>query len=177
MQVENPDITGLYEYITFGNTEKVKFLIENKIDVAMDADAPLTFASYFGHLDIVKILVENKANVTAENNQSLIEAGYKNHLPIIKFLVENKADVTCRDNYPLSSAEYGNHLDTIEYLLSKGADFNKLSNRSKRILLMRKYYRRWRKIVLKKFICKVVTPLYYSPGFLGGEKERKESLI
>lgn len=69
-----------------GNLEKVKYLVEIGVDIHINDDAPLRWASYNGHLDTVQYLIKNGANIYAHDNACLRYAAAKNHLHIVNYL-------------------------------------------------------------------------------------------
>jgi len=155
-----------------GKIDIVKNLVENKADITVENNELLTVATCHGHFNIVKFLVENKADISAQNYESVRWGSYHGYLDIVKFLVENKADISTKDNWSVKFASYRGHLEVTKFLLSLGADYSKVNSVMQIKLLQDKYFRKWRKIVLKRFICKVITPLYYASGFKGAEKEK-----
>jgi len=178
----------------YNNSECVEFLLSLKADVDYNNNEPLIQAivGYDGDSSIVRLLLENKASSTSNNNEPLITVcNIQNcNIDLIKLLVENNADVTSRNNKALriasriydpyffwyeepSEEELKKHPEILEYLIEKGADKNCMSNNAKVYMIENKYFRRWRKIIFRNFIRKVITPLYYSPGFAGGEKGKK----
>jgi len=192
-----------------GDLDLVKSLLQNKADINCKNDRGIVNASYSGNLELVKFLIENKADILNRENKSLVEACDQGHLEIAKFLIENKADIRVQEfslvcdslrnknkeilkflmesglKFPFSRvildmASRISNISCVEYLMSIGFnDENQLSPRMKSLINAKKYFRKWRKIIFKSYIRKVVTPLYYSPGFPGYLKAKNnfEDLI
>ena len=111
-----------YYFISIGNLEIIKYLIENKVDIHVEDDQALIEASNSGQLEIIKFLLENGADITSQDNQAVISAVINNNLEIIKFLFENGADISAQHNQALISAVINNNLEIVKYLLKNGAD-------------------------------------------------------
>jgi len=177
----------IIEAVKRGESKILNFLIENKGDVTAQNNQPLIEAATHGQKEMVKILLENKADATAQNNEPLIEAcrhngnyivpsrkDRENAIDCVKLLVSYGADVKARNSYAVSeSYHFARNFRLIDFLCKQGAVLT-LKGNPRKDYLEYKYFSKWRKIVLKKFIRKVILPLYYSPGFPGGEKGRME---
>jgi len=148
--------------------------VENKADASAENNEPIIKASYSRNSELVNFLIENKADVTTYYNWPLKEASYRGHLDVVKILVKNKADITTDGNGPIRYASKKGNLNVVNFLLSEGADYNEIDYRMRVRILQDKYYRKWRKIYFKRFIRKVVLPLYYSSGFIGSELEKRK---
>ena len=127
----------LYDAIRHNDIEKVKFLIENGVDVNeknLLGKTPLYEAASSGYLELVKFLVEKGADVNAKTNNgvtALHDAAYNGYLEIEKFLVEKGADINAKTNSgrtPLHEAASGNKLEALKFLVEKNADVNAKTN-------------------------------------------------
>lgn len=188
---------------TFPKPENLNWLLSVKADVTARNNEPICEAVDVDYLDIVKILVENKADVTAQYNYPIISATKKCcSLEMVKYLVENGADVMVQNNEPMRNAVINNNFDIVKFLYSKGAsvnegrlvyeasrynfnkivdflvskggDINDIDEYHITSFRTRRAYRRWRLVHLKKWIRRVLIPLYFSPGFPGGSRAKKE---
>jgi len=197
------DINKLLVEVVLGrNIEGVKFLLENKADVTTQNNAPLINCSYHCDSDIIKLLVSSKADITARNNEFVIRAcSLKRNVDLVKYLIENKADITDQNSEALLKTSYSSSVQMMELLIKNKADIASrkdhclhialfhgnyeivyylegkgccLPEEDRGFYLVYKTVRRRRKIVFRRFIRKVVTPLYYSPGFPGYLKGKKE---
>jgi len=158
-----------------GRLKTVKYIVSLGINLDNYYCNSLCYAIRDHRTDMVEFLLENNADVSSNENTPIVAAVKCEYLEGLKIMIEEyKGDVTLYDNRVIKAAEDDCNIKILKYLLLKGGDFNKLSEVNKGRLLQSKYYRKWRKIVFKNFINKVVTPLYYSSGFIGGEKEKKE---
>jgi len=161
----------ILKQIENGNLEEIKRKIssfsKNRINFFSRA------ACYYGQLEILKYLYSIGADILAMENLALRWACVNKHSDIVKFLLKKGADLKVRNNIPIKSAKHNGDLETIYILIKNGADKNILSERQKRYVILRKYYSKWRIIVFKNWFRKVLIPLYYSPKFFGGEKEKK----
>ncbi len=104
--------------------ETFKYLISKGLDIHIDNDIPLRYASRNGYLDIVKFLVENGANINANNDYALGCASRNGYLDIVKFLVENGANVRASDDYALRYASENGHLSIVKLLVKNGANIH-----------------------------------------------------
>jgi ankyrin repeat protein len=134
------DNTSLLTYLTSGDVEKVKELIEHGTDVNTEVAKGYRFlhiACDAGYLDIVKQFVDYGANINPRCDDSyycshtgetpLIIAVTKGYFNIVKYLVENRACVNKPDNNgvtPLHEACYYGHFNIVKYLVENGADIN-----------------------------------------------------
>jgi len=151
-----------------------RYLLSIGAKVEPHGGTALYYAIHQDNISFARFLLENKANVTGNgDNDALGMAVAHNNIEAVELLIEYGADFTLFDNSVIKYYTTRSKVKMLNYLLSKGAEFDNFPKESKVKILQDKYYRKWRKIVLKNFIRKVVTPLYYSPGFLGGEKERE----
>ncbi len=102
--------------------ETFKYLISKGLDIHIDNDIPLRYASRNGYLDIVKFLVENGANINANNDYALGGASENGYLDIVKFLVENGANINANNDYALGCASRNGYLDIVKFLVENGAN-------------------------------------------------------
>lgn len=189
-----------------GNLDMVRIMISQKADVTHDRNYPLQTASHYGNTDIVKYLVsigadpfdrDNYASILASeyghtdtlkylvslgadvvtDNVTLRVACSKGYLDTVKYLVSVKADIFMYNNWAIESASKHGNLDIVEYLLSMGGDFYKLTPEHKEYFRMKRAYSKWRRIHFRKWIRRVLIPLYFSPGFPGANKAKKELFL
>jgi hypothetical protein len=101
-----------------GNTEVIKFLIDEGATVTAVDNESLRLASANGHLEAVKLLLMNGADIHARRDQALRFASANGHLEVVKFLVANNANVSAVDNEALKLAAINGHLEVVKYLSS-----------------------------------------------------------
>jgi len=91
----------------------------------------------------------------------------ENHTVI--FLVELGFDFKQENYITCLLAGLRNNFELVKFFMSKGAPFNRTGYSFHQYVkpLQKKYFRKWRKVVFRNFIRKVIVPLYYSPGFPG----------
>ena len=123
--------TRLHKAAQGGNTERVRRLLEELIDVnATDSEGctPLHFAAGSAHVEIVKVLADNGANIEAQDadgSTALHYAASNGHTDTIKALVECGADVDAIDDEhgtALHFAASNGHGETVVALVELGAD-------------------------------------------------------
>ncbi|BCS82858.1 ankyrin repeat protein [Cotonvirus japonicus] len=121
-----------------------EFLVENGVDIKIDNNRAIRWASKNGFIDIVEYLIEQGANYRVLDNESLYLACENGHinvvnlllnhgvhpllskyllgaircgsLNIVKILISNGADYKFSDNICLRTAILCNHADIIAYL-------------------------------------------------------------
>ncbi|AGF84863.1 repeat protein [Moumouvirus goulette] len=93
------------------------------INIHVDHDYPLFWASKGGHLEVVKYLVENGANIHGFSNP-LKNASEEGHLEVVKYLVEHQSDMYLYYDYALRSASKEGHLEIVKYLVENGANIH-----------------------------------------------------
>jgi ankyrin repeat protein len=125
----------------WGNTETVKYLVEQGADVNLrlqtgeyGSASALAAAAERGNTETVKYLVDQGADVnlplqTGPYGSALAAAAEWGNTETVKYLVEQGADV----NLPLQTGPYGSALaaaagrgdtETVKYLVEQGADVN-----------------------------------------------------
>lgn len=128
----------LFDAVRNNDIEKVKFIIENNVNVNernLLGKTPLYEAASIGYLELVKLLVEKGADVNAKSNSGktpLHEAASNGKLEALKFLVEKNADVNAKTNdgiTPLHEAATNGNIIAINILVKKGADVHTKNNR------------------------------------------------
>lgn len=190
----------LYIAVKNGHLPVIKYLISVGADSKIDDDFLIGIASENGHLDVVKYLVSQGGNVRGKNDYAIIYASDNGHLDVVKYLVSQGADygnpfvvmwasasghldvvkylfdldpeLDLSDSLQLSS-ETG-HLDVVEFLLEKSGDWGSLMPKHQKYFTSKFAYKKWRRIHLRNWIRKILTPLYYSPQFQGGIQAKKE---
>jgi ankyrin repeat protein len=129
----------LLEAIEMGNVAKVKFLLDQGVEVNYrenlisrwfrSSPTPLGYAVERGSAEIVKLLIDVGADVngiTRGCTTPLIIAAYKGYLDIVRLLLENGADVNKKvvpeSANALQQAAYYGHKEIAKILLEYGAD-------------------------------------------------------
>jgi len=149
-----------------------KFLLEIGANPTRYGIVPIM--NTINYNNILRFVLEH-IHVSFEENSPIKYAISQNKIEALKIMIEEyKGDITCYDHKVIREASENCNIETLYYLLSKGGDFNKLNSINKRRVLAYKYFRKWRKLYFKRFIRKVILPLYYSSGFNGGENEKKK---
>lgn len=105
-----------------------KWLLEQNVDIRINNDHPLHWASYFNCLDVVKFLIEKGADCTAEQSVAFRSAAVEGHIEIIKFLFEKGAIINLEDEFALRYSAYGGHLEVVKFLVEKGANIHTDNN-------------------------------------------------
>lgn len=105
-----------------------RFLIEKGVDIKVNNNYAICWASEHNSLEIVKILVENGADVQAYGNRSIRQASNYGFLEIVKFLVQNGADVQSFSNYAITYASLKGHVEIVKFLFENGANFRANNN-------------------------------------------------
>ena len=124
-----------------GNTDSVKFLLDNGADVGIkaksDGSTPLHLASYGCHLGIAKMLVDKGADINAKSNGGwtpLHEAAKgieEKRESTVRYLIQSGADVNAKSEWgqtPLHEAARFGYTDAVKVLIEKGADVNAIDN-------------------------------------------------
>lgn len=112
-------ITSMYD---LRDPDTFKFLIENGVDIHIDDELPLQWASKNGYTDVVKFLIENGADIHANDNFALREASCNGHYDIVKLLIENNANIHAYNDYALRWASCSGHYNTVKLLIENGAN-------------------------------------------------------
>ncbi|KAJ7114821.1 ankyrin repeat-containing domain protein [Mycena epipterygia] len=150
----NPNLDAentLIEAARRGQTDSVRFLLENGADINSNDDLALFEASSEGHIDIVCLLLENGTDINAKDGSALCEATENGQLDIVhlllanpdldkgkalagassrgqtdsvRLLLENGADINADDGSALYGASSEGHIDIVCLLLENGADIN-----------------------------------------------------
>lgn len=160
-----------------GRTEMAKLLIEHKADSTFPS--AINLAADGGYTDIVRLLVNHKADVI-KNRKPMRLACTAGNLDTVKALVELKADLgeNLYNYSPIHFASTEHHDKVVMFLLSKGSDLQTVCYSCVEYYekLYREYlaYSKWRRLHLRKWIRKVLIPLYYSPQFQGGIRVKEE---
>lgn len=175
---EDEDFEGFtLEYIVQVAVENgmlgmVKYLHSIGIDLRLDRS--IQYASLHGYLEMVQYLISLGANFAVDNNAPVRYAAEEGRLDVVKYLVKMGADITAWDHTAIKEASYYGHIETVEYLLSIGGDFEKLIPEHKEYFKMKRSYSKWRRVHLRKWIRRVLTPLYFSPKNRGGSLAKKD---
>jgi len=181
----------------------VNYLLEMKANTRFLEKRHLCIACRRKNFDLVKIILENGVEPTRECNVFILDAAASGNLDIVRYLHEQKVSLGDMVLFcPLNEAARNNHFHIVKYILDdsigvKDLDqvfqfgfnysFNMtlfLLRKKKEFFGLRPYerihfsvlkaWRRWRiKIFLRKLF-RVALPLYYSPGFPGYFRGRKE---
>ena len=108
--------SALIDAVREANTDQVKELIKQGVNVRKHGNRAFSYAASYGYLDIVKILVENGANINANNHLGARWATSNCHFNIVKYLVEQGLDVHIRDNNLFIRAMENANLKIFRYL-------------------------------------------------------------
>jgi len=160
-----------------GNFEIVKLLVENKADVNFNFSAPIREALKNRNIENIKVisfLLENGVDVKSIPVTCLDNILYYEKIERLKILVslgfifpKQLLDFYCTD-YVLRR-----EFSFVQFLIFLGGEINNKKHKSSYIAW--KVWKSWRIIRWKKFFSKVVSPLYYSPGFPGYSNDLKEA--
>lgn len=124
---------SLFDYVSEGNSKKVKELIENGANVNETNEhgsSVLRHAVFNQNFDIIKLLIEKGADVNARDQNGdflLNDAVGKENLKVIEFLIEKGAKVNEKNEDGTSvllNAVFFQNFDVIKLLIDKGADVN-----------------------------------------------------
>ena len=96
--------------------ETWEWIVQEGINIHVEDDCALRWASENGYLGIVKFLVKSGANIHAENDYALRWASGNGYLDIVKFLIEEGANVNTCNDCALRWASENGHLDVVKYL-------------------------------------------------------------
>ncbi|RYP13405.1 hypothetical protein DL767_010763 [Monosporascus sp. MG133] len=118
-----------------GDTEMIKLLLDNGIDMAASNNGkrtPLVAASDEGHVDVVRLLLAtSKIDVNSKDSESgrtpLMAASDKGHVDVVRqLLAASKTDIDLKDSESgrtsLSWAAEKGYETVVKLLLGKGAD-------------------------------------------------------
>lgn len=155
------------------NLDTVKQLVSEGVDPTQGENWALIEVCRLGYLDILKFLVSVGVDVNTRDGWALHWSSSYGHLDIVKYLVSVGADITVHDSMALSKASTHGHLHVAEYLLSVGANPNRLTPSMQIYFKMKRAYTKWRKLYLRRWVRRVLTPLYFSPNFSGGIQTKK----
>ena len=152
-------MTALHFAAQNGNTDVVRFLLENGADIkAQDIKlerAAIHFAAENGSLECVKFLTEHGADLLDRDiygATALHYAAENNHLDVIKYLVSKKLDYTAKDARGWTAMHYaacGGSLDVIKYLLAKGLNINELNSSGRTPIFFARGNRELRKFMIQ----------------------------
>jgi ankyrin repeat protein/CHAT domain-containing protein len=123
----------LIEVAITGDTETIKFLIDNGADVnAKDKNGytALMVAVKHDHIELVKLLIDKGVDVNVKhkgNKTALMSAAKRGNTETVKLLIDKDADVNAKDKKGktalMIAARLGN-TKTVKLLIDKGADVN-----------------------------------------------------
>ena len=137
----------LFDAITHGNTERVKYLINtDKADASTTnsfGNTALIEATQFGHTSIAEILIKAGANINAKDSRgmtALMMAAQFGRTSIAETLIRVGAEVSGRTRSfgrtALMMAATSGHTSIVEKLIKAGADVNVKDHRSMTALMM-----------------------------------------
>jgi ankyrin repeat protein len=125
-------ITLLTRAVIWGQTEIVKFLLENGADMEWKDEGnnatALVFGAREGHLEVVKLLLEKGANIESMDRYgrtALSWAAKNGHEQIAEQLLKTGAMIESRDKdgaTPLILAVQASKVEVVRLLLGRGAD-------------------------------------------------------
>jgi len=173
-----PTHYNIFDSVANDQKEVAEYLTMNTRGPPSFKECLIRFPSCYSDkntLKIIRFLVSSDL-CSEDTKKDIIKCACRDgHLLVIKYLhsigwdiinIENLTE-TCGFDPPSKR-----HRESLRYFILNGEKIGNMYSKWKKFFLKEKYYRKWRIIVLKRFICKVVLPLYYSPGFAGGEKEK-----
>jgi hypothetical protein len=105
------------------DADTFKHLVELGIDIKVNNNVAIRWASGKGYLQVVKYLVELGADCCDYENHAVECASQFGHLETVKYLVEQGADIQDGNNYPIRLASKNGHFDVVKFLVENGADF------------------------------------------------------
>jgi serine/threonine-protein phosphatase 6 regulatory ankyrin repeat subunit B len=101
--VENLGITALWLAVLDGNTDVIKLILKEGVDVNMTitetgGTTVLWEASYNGHTDVVKLLLKKDAEVNMKtiSTTALWVASQNGHTDVVKLLLKKDAEVNTK---------------------------------------------------------------------------------
>jgi len=112
-----------------GDLEKVKVMVESKVDITVENNEALRFASINGHLEIVKFLVTGDLAVRGELLRGDPgELAWRAEPPRGDFEPGpgNKADVTANNNEAIKNSDQYVYSEIVSFLLENKADIGVL---------------------------------------------------
>ncbi|CAL7961031.1 conserved hypothetical protein [Alphaproteobacteria bacterium] len=128
----------LFHYVTQNETEAVKALLSNSVDInnsLINGATPLYVSAHLGNIEIAKLLVNLGAHVdaaTKSNKATPLMAAAINSFPdVIEFLLNAGANPNAKDvggNTPLILAALKGHSKVAELLMKFGSDVNTVNN-------------------------------------------------
>jgi len=157
--VDKDGMTALLFAANNGNTEVIRYLLENGADIkAHDTRlerSAIHFAVESGNLECVKFLSEHGANMLDRDiygATALHYAAEKNNLEVIKYLVSKKMDYTAKDARGWTAMHYaacGGSIDVIRYFLAKGLNINELNQSGRTPLFFARGNHELRKFMIR----------------------------
>ncbi|MCB9229507.1 MAG: ankyrin repeat domain-containing protein [Deltaproteobacteria bacterium] len=134
-RVSNPGDTDLVSAVKNGNLEAVESLLNNGVDVDVNANdennaTPLHWAAMNGHTAVAGLLIEKGADVNAAGDGSwtpLHLAAVEGHKDVAELLIAAGTDVNAVNNdgdTPLHWAAVNGHTVFAALLIAAGADVN-----------------------------------------------------
>lgn len=162
--------------------EIVKFLLEFlKKDSKTSKELKnmgLAHACVRSNWDVIKFLISEGADVNGFDgiDHYIVDSG---DVSLVKYMASLGTDFVSKD-ISLNLAMGRGNMKMVEQLISLGANRELLYGKYKEHFIMKRAYCLWRKIHLKKWIRRVLIPLYFSPGFPGeiwAKKELKKMII
>lgn len=93
-----------------------KYLFENGVDIQIDNNCAIRFASEQGYLDLAKYFHKNGADITAYDNYAIRHAAEKGYLDIVKYLYRHGVDITAKNNYAFRWSDANGHIKVVKYL-------------------------------------------------------------
>jgi ankyrin repeat protein len=120
----------LIEACEHGLIKVVEALIKSEVDVTINDNFAIRWASYNGQDTIVQLLIDVGADCTTCNNEAIRWASKNGHLKVVDILIANGADVTADCNEAIRKASMNGHLEIVRSLIKAGAgveDLNKFA--------------------------------------------------
>jgi hypothetical protein len=108
----------------YGAIRILRNLVTHGVDIRINSDYAVRYASKYGHLEIVKYLVSHGADIHTDNDYAVRYASEFGHLEVVQYLVSLGADIhACIDDAVRWASRRG-HLEVVRYLVSQGADIH-----------------------------------------------------
>jgi ankyrin repeat protein len=124
--------SGFLSAIEYNQIEIIENMLKNPlVNVDIQNNHAIQFASASGYEEIVRMLLQNKnTNPSVNDNQALRYASERGHLGIVKLLLlDERVDPTAGDNYALRFASGEGYLEIVKILLKyKKVDPSAYSN-------------------------------------------------
>lgn len=151
-----------------GQAKALDFLIKAGAR-PLDRENPLLEHAVRGKsLEVVKLLLSIGVGL---KNRELYYACSSNRIDMVKCLVEAKADI---NKHACTEFCFVNGSVSIGNYLMKHGGILRGGEKTLKYIRERRFFRKWRIIHFRNWIRRVVIPLYFSPGFPGCNRVKKD---